>query len=154
MTSYMVPPTIPPVATICGSMRFFSWMLEIAREESYAGVIILMPFVIIQPENQPTSSEKRKLDVLHMQKILMSDSIIVATNDDIYVGESTTREISVAKANGKKIKYMFKTMNGMIATVKEPPTTQDVDNQDAWGATKDDYADVKARQAMYDATWE
>lgn len=107
----------PQVVTICGSMRFSDWMLEIAENESYEGVIILMPFVTIEPDSQPTSEEKLALDLLHLQKINMSNSIIVATDKDMYRGESTRREIDYAMAHDKPVRYMFKTEEGLICTV-------------------------------------
>lgn len=97
--------TRPHVVTLCGSMRFFDRMLEIAGDLTLNGEIVLAPFVAIKPEEQPTSREKAVLDRLHFRKIDISDSIFVV-NIDGYVGESTQREIGYARSHDKTVRSL------------------------------------------------
>ena len=48
---------------------------------------------------------KQKLNLMHRQKIDMSDEIFVI-NKDGYIGESTKAEIEYAKLNEKKVSYL------------------------------------------------
>ena len=49
--------------------------------------------------------EKKQLDDLHKEKILISDAIYVV-NKDGYIGESTKSEIEFAKEHNKEIMYL------------------------------------------------
>jgi hypothetical protein len=105
-----------PVTTICGSMRYFDRMMEIAHELTEAGWIVLMPLVhVIGPEQQEESSGiayvhpsfvsfssllKKMLDEMHLVKIDMSEAIHVVGE---YRGKSTTREIAYAMEHDKKV---------------------------------------------------
>lgn len=91
------------ITTLCGSMRFFDRMLEVAGELTLAGEIILAPFVYIPNEQQAASLDKKQLDQLHFEKIDMSESIFVV-NVGGYIGESTAREIQYARSTGKLIR--------------------------------------------------
>lgn len=93
------------VTTICGSMRFFDKMLEIAGQLTLEDEIVLAPFVWIKADEQPTSVAKRSLDALHFAKIRMSSSIFVV-NVGGYIGESTQREILYAKANDVDVRSL------------------------------------------------
>lgn len=84
-----------PVVTICGSMRFFPAMVVAAQQLTHEGFIVLMPFDT--KEDQSLRSETNTmLDDMHKRKILMSGAIIVVTNHEYYVGESTTSEYRFA----------------------------------------------------------
>lgn len=90
-----------PVITICGSMRYFDRMLEVASEFTGRGYIVLMPFVhVIKPEDQENNPVKEMLDEMHLSKIAMSESILVVGS---YTGKSTNREIQYAIDHGKTI---------------------------------------------------
>jgi hypothetical protein len=88
------------ILTICGSMRFYEQMLQVAADETLNGNIILAPFMVVKSEDQ-NSEVKRLLDQLHFAKIDMSSGIIVVTNQHGYVGHSTWREMGYALAAGK-----------------------------------------------------
>ena len=90
----------PEIVTICGSMRFFGEMLEVAAEETAQGRIVLSPFCVVTPAEQDAEA-KRRLDELHLRKIDLAERIIVVTNGDGYVGDSTRREMAYALSNGK-----------------------------------------------------
>lgn len=92
----------PPIVTICGSMRFFEHMLTVAAEETAQGRIVLAPFSVVAPEDQ-AGELKTMLDELHLRKIDMAEWIVVVTNQDGYIGESTRREMTYALRAGKKV---------------------------------------------------
>lgn len=84
------------IITVCGSMRFFRQMLEVAAEFTGEGWIVLTPFVAKDGMNDAS------LDSLHFDKIELSQTIVVVSVDG-YVGESTRREISYAASRGVNI---------------------------------------------------
>jgi len=88
------------IVTICGSMRFFEQMLQVAADETAKGHIVLAPFSVVSPEDQG-SEFKAMLDRLHFEKIDMCEQIIIVTNQDGYVGNSTRREMGYALSCGK-----------------------------------------------------
>lgn len=103
--------------TICGSMRFYDTMLEVAASLSLSGHIVLMPFCNMkEPMYEGMGVEKVMLDRMHYAKIDLSRSIYVVngTSSDAvleqphlhtYVGESTIREMAYARRSGKAIRY-------------------------------------------------
>ena len=92
-----------PVVTVCGSMRYFDKMIEVANKLTAGGKIVLMPFVhVIPPEQQAGNPVKEMLDKMHFVKIDMSESIVVV---GMHIGESTTNEIAYATATGKSVLY-------------------------------------------------
>jgi hypothetical protein len=99
-----------PVITICGSMRFYSFMLSAARELSLQGWIVLMPYVIF-PTKQQGEKAKSKLDSMHLRKIDLSSAICLVTDNVNYIGESTQREMDYATDRGKQL-FIFR--NGTL----------------------------------------
>lgn len=89
-----------PIITICGSMRYYDEMLKCATWLTSQGYIVLMPFVHIVPKEQLHSGLKQLLDEMHLQKIDMSDGIMVVGE---HRGESTTKETAYAQKQGKFI---------------------------------------------------
>lgn len=89
----------PPIVTICGSMRFFEQMLQVAADETAKGHIVLAPFSLVAREHQD-SQFKLMLDELHRRKIDMADSVIIVTNQDGYIGNSTRAEMVYAAKRG------------------------------------------------------
>ena len=87
------------ILTICGSMRFFDKMLEVAGQFNATGYIVLMPFGWIKPEEQEASELKKMLDRMHFAKIDVSDAVYVV-NPGGYIGKSTRNEIAHARENG------------------------------------------------------
>jgi hypothetical protein len=87
------------VVTICGSMRFFDQMLQVAADETAMGRIVLAPFSVVAPEHQ-ASEFKAMLDRLHREKIDMAERVIVVTNQHGYIGDSTRSEMVYAAQQG------------------------------------------------------
>lgn len=109
-----------PVVCICGSMKFFDWMVKVAHKETLRGSIVLMPYVL--KDADLTAAEKREqqkieqalpdginlsvfLDAMHREKIDRSDEIIVCSNGIGYIGESTNAEIQYAATKLKPIRF-------------------------------------------------
>lgn len=86
------------VATICGSMRYYQRMLQVAADLSEAGWVVLFPFASVEED----STVKLMLDDMHFQKISMSDMVMVVGT---HIGESTKREIKYAQDCGIRIEY-------------------------------------------------
>lgn len=93
------------IVTICGSTRFKAEIEEARKRLTLAGAIVLGPEVYGHSGDTITENQKRNLDVLHKEKIHMSDCIYVI-NKNGYIGESTKSEIEWAKWLGKKILYL------------------------------------------------
>ena len=116
------------ILCLCGSTRFYRQFMQIYYEETMSGKIVLMPgfdyrvgpdehgekigIQNILLEDQvgnelgiPNPEKiKRRLDILHMTKISMSNCIYVIDVGG-YVGESTKKEIEHATKIECKIRY-------------------------------------------------
>lgn len=93
------------VITLCGSTRFRAEFTEVARRLTLAGNIVLMPGVFAHDGDEITDDEKATLDQLHLEKIQMSDEVIIIAPGD-YIGESTKNEIEYAEKQGVPIAYL------------------------------------------------
>lgn len=99
------------IVTLCGSTRFYPAFQRANYEETMAGRIVLS--VGFYPRDGAehgeslgcTREQKRDLDLLHFDKIAMSDEILVL-NVDGYVGESTRNEIAYAMLHGKRVRWL------------------------------------------------
>jgi hypothetical protein len=93
-----------PIVCICGSSRFRAVIQEAVRRETMNGAIVLSPGVFGHSGDPITSEEKEMLDDMHLEKIAMSDEVLVV-NPGGYIGESTRAEICRARLIGKPIRY-------------------------------------------------
>ncbi len=94
------------IITICGSMKNYNKMMEIAESIELEGNCVLTP--IFNP-NKPskecyTKEEGIMLDKVHKERIKLSDAIYVV-NIDNHIGNSTKSEIEYAKSLNKEIIY-------------------------------------------------
>ncbi|RKE02925.1 hypothetical protein [Streptomyces sp. TLI_171] len=102
---------LPPMVTICGSTRFWQEMAEAALHETVAGRMVLAPAVDMRQRHtlwdDPAGAEqlKARLDALHLAKISTADEVLVVTDDQLYLGESTRRELLYAEALEVPISY-------------------------------------------------
>lgn len=101
---------LPPIVTLCGSTRFKEEFLEVNRTLTLAGAIVLMPGVFAHCGDTITDEQKEGLDILHKQKIAISDLIIIIDKYD-YIGESTASEIGFAESLGIPT-YYYRQMGG------------------------------------------
>lgn len=104
----------PTVVTLCGSTRFYPAFQEANFRETMAGRIVLSvgfyPHKGVEKTDHGefvgiTSAEKEALDVLHKQKIDLSDEILVL-NVGGYIGDSTRGEIRHAVQTGKRVRWL------------------------------------------------
>ena len=81
------------IITLCGSTKFKSAFEAMNLRFTLLGKIILQPGCYVHADNITiTDEQKNHLDILHKDKILMSDCIYVI-NEDNYIGSSTKSEI-------------------------------------------------------------
>lgn len=95
------------VITVCGSLKFYQQMIEVAEKYELEGNCMLVPiYNPSKPSKDDFSSEEAlMLDKMHQEKIKLSDAILVV-NVDGYIGNSTKKEIEFAKSLGKEIIYL------------------------------------------------
>lgn len=91
-----------PVVTVCGSMRYWDDMLQLAVHLTVTGHIVIMPFVSDYVGGKPADTTKAMLDDMHLAKIDMADDVYVVGE---HIGESTRAEIEYAEKHGKSILY-------------------------------------------------
>lgn len=92
----------PEIVCICGSVRFMEEMREASRDLALAGVIVVSPVDI--GAMVLTEELKAVLGDLHLRKIDLADRVVIV-NPGGYVGESTSKEISYARAAGKVVEF-------------------------------------------------
>ena len=94
------------IVTLCGSTRFKDEFLEVQKQLTLQGHIVLSVGLFGHADDvQLTQEEKIRLDNLHKEKINMSDAIYVI-NPGGYIGESTYSEIDWANRMKKKIFFL------------------------------------------------
>ena len=94
------------IVTLCGSTRFKKEYEEANYRETLSGHIVLSVGCFSNSgEWDITELQKKDLDLLHLDKILMSDEIFVV-NPGGYIGESTKSEIVFAIFNKKGIRWL------------------------------------------------
>jgi len=100
------------IITLCGSTRFKQQFEEVNKQLTLRGDIVLSVGVFghqLPMEEQKSifanTSVKENLDQLHLDKIDMSDAIMVI-NVDGYIGHSTQKEINYANKHNKTIYYL------------------------------------------------
>lgn len=95
------------VITLCGSTRFKEQFIEIQKQLTLEGNIVISVglFGHSGDDEAWTEGTKQMLDDMHKQKIDMADEIFVI-NVNGYIGSSTKSEIEYALKTGKKVSYL------------------------------------------------
>ena len=94
------------IITLCGSTKFKELFDEYNKKFTLEGNIVLMPGCYAHYDKiEITDEEKINLDILHKDKILMSD-IVFIINKNGYIGSSTKSEIDFSFNHNKLILYM------------------------------------------------
>ncbi len=102
------------VITLCGSTRFKDEFLEVQKQLTLTGNIVISVGLFGHSgdnevwENMDEGTltrTKEMLDDMHKRKIDMADEIYVI-NVGGYIGSSTRSEIDYAKAAGKPVRYL------------------------------------------------
>ena len=102
------------IVTLCGSTRFGRAFEEAELSLTLLGCVVLTIGCNLKSDAElfahlPTEKVeqiKRGLDVLHLEKIDLSDEIFVL-NVQGYIGESTRAEIEYAERTGKIVRYLY-----------------------------------------------
>ena len=102
------------VITLCGSTRFKEEFMEVQRDLTLKGnIVISVGFfghskdaqVWDEMDEETKTKTKTMLDDIHKRKIDMADEIFVI-NVGGYIGSSTKSEIEYAIKTNKKVNYM------------------------------------------------
>lgn len=93
------------VITLCGSTRFKNEFMEVQKELTLMGYIVISVGLFGHSGDIITEEQKVMLDDMHKRKIDMADEIFVI-NKDGYIGDSTKSEIEYAEKNKKPIRYL------------------------------------------------
>lgn len=97
------------IMCICGSMKFYNDMLQIAERFTNDGWIVLLPFKHWKDDGsgnyQLTEDEEKQCELVHKKRIEVSGMISVVTRDG-YIGKHTNLNIRYAKALRKNIQYI------------------------------------------------
>ena len=102
------------VITLCGSTKFKDKFMEVQRDLTLKGCIVISVGFFGHSKDADLWAEmdeetqirtKTMLDDIHKRKIDMADEIFVI-NVDGYIGESTKSEIEYANKTGKKVNYL------------------------------------------------
>lgn len=100
------------IVCLCGSTRFYREFMKANFTETMDGKIVLSvgfyPHAGEEMHGEKigiTPEQKEVLDKLHLQKVLLSDEILVL-NVGGYVGKSTAEEIAYAHLIGRKVRWL------------------------------------------------
>lgn len=108
------------IITLCGSTKFKNEFLQVQKDLTLQGHIVLSVGLFAHADNvELTREEKIRLDNLHKEKINMSDAIFVI-NVDGYIGESTYGEIDWAQRMKKEVYFLVEP-----ETATEEPTAEE-----------------------------
>ena len=102
------------VVTLCGSTRFKDEFMDVQRELTLKGYIVISvgffghskdAEIWDKMDEDTKIKTKTMLDDIHKRKIDMADEIYVI-NVGGYIGDSTRSEIEYANKTGKKVNYL------------------------------------------------
>ncbi|GAB6107269.1 hypothetical protein [Fusibacter bizertensis] len=98
------------VITLCGSTRFKEEFLQVQKELTLQGNIVISVGLFGHSGDGEVWREgtKEMLDDMHKRKIDMANEIFVI-NKNGYIGSSTESEIAYAKSTGKTVRFLEKT---------------------------------------------
>ena len=93
------------VITLCGSTKFKAEFMNVQKELTLKGYIVISVGCFGHSGDVITDEQKIMLDNMHKRKIDMADEIFVI-NVGGYIGKSTKSEIEYAKSHNKKVNYL------------------------------------------------
>jgi hypothetical protein len=103
--------------TLCGSAKFENQYKQANKDLTLAGHVVYSLACYpsdLGGKNWYTVAEKRMLDAVHLRKIDNSDAILVIDVPG-YIGKSTRREINHANRTGKRVFYLSKDFQSLLA---------------------------------------
>lgn len=92
------------VITLCGSTKFKKEFINVQRQLSLLGYIVISVDCFGHGEDELTMEDRIMLNDMHKRKILMADEIMVIDKNN-YIGKSTKSEIEFAKVNSISIYF-------------------------------------------------
>lgn len=98
----------PEIVCLCGSTRFADEFIKANRDLTLEGNIVLSVGFFGHNKSEQdflTPEIKEKLDALHLEKIELSDRVLIL-NVAGYIGSSTKRELAFAIAKHKKVEFL------------------------------------------------
>ena len=93
------------VITLCGSTKFKDKFMEVQKDLTLKGNIVISVGCFGHSGDVFTDDQKTMLDDMHKRKIDMADEIFVI-NADNYIGSSTRSEILYALSMNKKVNFL------------------------------------------------
>jgi len=93
------------VITLCGSTKFKDKFMEVQKDLTLKGNIVISVGCFGHSGDVFTDDQKTMLDDMHKRKIDMADEIFVI-NVDNYIGSSTRSEILYALSMNKKVNFL------------------------------------------------
>lgn len=95
------------VITLCGSTRFKDEFLQVQKELTFQGNIVISVGMFGHSGDDDVWEDgtKKMLDDMHKRKIDMANEIFVI-NKNGYIGSSTKSEIAYAKSTGKTVRFL------------------------------------------------
>lgn len=106
----------PQIVCLCGSTRFRDLFIDVARDLTLKGEVVLAPFVYSHADGTVLApGQKASLDDLHRHKIAMSDYVLIVSDESGYYGESTRNEIRYAESLGIPIEFLRRAENPPIS---------------------------------------
>ena len=107
----------PTIVCLCGSTRFKDEFIRANFQETLAGKIVLTIGcdqrtdaelgIDDETKRKLDDETKRKLDELHWHKIRLADEVLIL-NVGGYIGQSTQRELALAIAKSKRLRFLEK----------------------------------------------
>lgn len=105
------------IITVCGPLKFKDEIMKTYTELSLAHNIVFIPVFDIDDLKENDFYRIAILTDIHLEKISMSDAIVVV-NQDGYFGEATAMEIRRAATLAKRIVFKFG-KDGVTDTYKQ-----------------------------------
>ena len=93
------------IICLCGSTRFKAEFMQIAKELTCQGIIVLAPFHFRHTGDAITLELEELLSQLHFRKIDLADELLIL-NVGGYIGEHLKAEIAYAERTGKPFRYL------------------------------------------------
>lgn len=105
------------IITLCGSTKFEDDFLEVQKQLTLDGNIVVTPGVFSHSDGEVlTEDVMTMLEEMHKQKIDMADEVFVV-NVEGYIGNSTRSEIEYAKSKGIPIRYLNEILSDTVQVV-------------------------------------
>ena len=140
-----------PVVTLCGSTRFKEKFLQIQKEMTLRGYIVISVGLFGHSGDEEVwegmdedslTQTKMMLDDMHKSKIDMADEIFVI-NPNGYIGESTWSEICYARMTDKRVDSLepipLDEIDAMVSQHIEKAEVYAAQQYDVWSHLRSDY---------------